>query len=209
MNEVQSQNNLYKGIAIVAAILGLLSAVMFLGRGLGGANAADNGSRIRSGEDTSTMRTSSASTTIYNNIRQASTYLNTAGASSTLTFNTEDLESLAVEMIRFGSSTINNRSPLVINMWGSDNNIDFTPYDVSVAPAANGNGSLTIVAASGTPIVASWLPTSLTGTSSKLMNLPFIPHTWTRVQFGLATGTPKVVDDTIGFYANVIGVRDN
>ena len=143
------------------------------------------GSRLRSGGDIPTgslkMRTSDSTTT--------PEFIIAGLASSTLTFASENLSSVAMELQVFASSTATN-SRIQVELQASDNLIDFYPYQVASSPNF-------------------FIYNPPKGATSPVFaDLDILPARYTRAIIGISTTTVGTVanKDRANVWANLVGV---
>ena len=155
----------------------------------------------RSGRDASSMRTSNSTST--------PNFLNYGLGTTTLSFSSADLASVTVFMNVFASSTA-VRESMRMEVFASDDGIDYFPYDWTVInPTAYYAASTTLNLAS-TTLPFNYVPSVTNSTTSKVWSLPLIPARFTRLVFSIASGTPGVgsggrANGSMDLWVNVSG----
>ncbi len=159
------------------------------------------GNTIRSGQNLSLMRTSAATT--------SPAYISTgkATATSTLTFQSEEFDTLNCNLQLFASTTNNGlQTPkLQINRYASDDANDFFSY-VDAPQTIISNASSTITFEVATTSTAVIIAPPQGATTTLALNLKLIPARFTRLEFIVATTTQSTTfTNGMNVWANCVG----
>ncbi len=200
MNDQTKSYNLnvtfYKAVAVFALVVAIVMGyVAYQKNSADTAGAAE--SRVRVGDDVATMRTGATTTPS----GAPTAFLLAGRATSTLMFESENFNALAVELQWIGTSTPKSGT-LEINLYSCGNGVDCYPYDMGISTLTNNIASALSVSSSS-PVIL-WRPVETVGTSTKSIKLPFIPAKKTKITFGLNASSTE----SIGFSANVVGQID-
>jgi len=191
-------------------ILGLLLGLMIIIGGLlyDGRMVEAIGAMLRSGGDVTTgsykMQTTGTTTDPL--------FLQNGTGTTSLTFASDNFHSLTMYVQVFASST-NVRSPLNIRFAASDDDDVYFDYDPTIIDSdffVDSRGTSTIAFASTTKAYE-WQPATRGATSTKVVNVNFLPARYTRVTFTVASSTPTggSVRDGMNLWANFIGQIEN
>ena len=178
---------LFVGIVIGLAIYSSSNITNALGMAIrSGSNVPDGTYKLRTNNSTNTPNR-----------------ITTGTGTTTLTFESENLNSVGLNML-VKLAVGSNRSYLDIKPQASDDAIDWFDYDPTTIDTDTVYAATSSLAMASTTWSMTYRPSTVGNTTTKAFIIPLQPARYTRLVFTLATSTAMSVVDVLDLWASVI-----